>query len=71
LAGKDLRRALHRPSPGTVDIGVKVEVRNEIMETVNAVLLRNQTHRYPKPFKKQGSAPSSRIRAAFVSPGKL
>ena len=37
--------------PGTVDIGVRVEVRNEIMEKVNNVLYESKLIGYPKPFK--------------------
>lgn len=37
--------------PGTVDIGVRVEVRNEIMENVNNVLYESKLIGYPKPFK--------------------
>ena len=37
--------------PGTVDIGVRVEVRNEVMETVNRVLYEGKLVGYPKPFK--------------------
>ena len=37
--------------PGTVDIGVRVEVRNEVMETVNKVLYESKLIGYPKPFK--------------------
>lgn len=36
--------------PGTVDIGVRVEVRNEIMEAVNDVLYESKLIGYPKPF---------------------
>ncbi len=36
---------------GTVDIGVRVEVRNEIMEDVNNVLYESKLIGYPKPFK--------------------
>lgn len=39
----------HRP--GTVDIGVRVEVRNEIMEEVNNVLYESKLIGYPNPFK--------------------
>ncbi|MGN0556834.1 MAG: NAD(P)/FAD-dependent oxidoreductase, partial [Acutalibacteraceae bacterium] len=35
---------------GTVDIGVRVEVRNEIMETVNNILYESKLIGYPKPF---------------------
>ena len=37
--------------PGTVDIGVRVEVRNEVMETVNRVLYESKLVGYPRPFK--------------------
>ena len=40
-------------APGTVDIGVRVEVRNEIMETVNEVLYESKLIGYPKPFKNK------------------
>lgn len=39
--------------PGTVDIGVRVEVRNEIMEHVNNVLYESKLVGYPKPFKNK------------------
>ncbi len=39
--------------PGTVDIGVRVEVRNEIMETVNDVLYESKLIGYPLPFKNK------------------
>ena len=39
--------------PGTVDIGVRVEVRNEIMEKVNEVLYESKLIGYPPPFKNQ------------------
>ncbi len=37
--------------PGTVDIGVRVEVRNEIMEFVNNVLYESKLIGYPLPFR--------------------
>ena len=40
-------------APGTVDIGVRVEVRNEVMETVNRVLYESKLVGYPKPFKNK------------------
>jgi uncharacterized FAD-dependent dehydrogenase len=40
-------------APGTVDIGVRVEVRNEIMEHVNKVLYESKLIGYPKPFKNK------------------
>ncbi len=39
--------------PGTVDIGVRVEVRNEIMDDVNNVLYESKLIGYPKPFKNK------------------
>lgn len=38
---------------GTVDIGVRVEVRNEVMEDVNNVLYESKLIGYPKPFKNK------------------
>ena len=38
---------------GTVDIGVRVEVRNEVMETVNRALYESKLIGYPKPFKNK------------------
>lgn len=38
-------------APGVVDIGVRVEVRNEIMEEVNDVLYESKLIGYPEPFK--------------------
>lgn len=39
--------------PGTVDVGVRVEVRNEIMEEVNAALYESKLIGYPAPFKNK------------------
>ena len=39
--------------PGTVDIGVRVEVRNEVMEQVNRVLYESKLIGYPAPFKNK------------------
>lgn len=39
--------------PGTVDIGVRVEVRNEVMEQVNTALYESKLIGYPKPFKNK------------------
>lgn len=39
--------------PGTVDIGVRVEVRNEVMEKVNEVLYESKLIGYPAPFKNK------------------
>ncbi len=39
--------------PGTVDIGVRVEVRNEIMERINEVLYESKLIGYPRPFKNK------------------
>ena len=48
--------------PGTVDIGVRVEVRNEVMETVNRVLYESKLVGYPQPFK-------SKVRTFCQNPG--
>ena len=42
---------LHQP--GTVDIGVRVEVRNEIMEEVNNFLYESKLIGYPNPFRNK------------------
>lgn len=39
--------------PGTVDIGVRVECRNEIMEKVNKVLYEGKLIGYPEPWKNK------------------
>ena len=39
--------------PGTVDVGVRVEVRNEVMEMVNRALYESKLIGYPKPFKNK------------------
>ncbi|MEG1547518.1 MAG: FAD-dependent oxidoreductase [Clostridia bacterium] len=39
--------------PGTVDIGVRVEVRNEVIEKINDVLYESKLIGYPKPFKNK------------------
>lgn len=39
--------------PGTVDIGVRVECRNEVMEKVNRVLYESKLIGYPKPWKNK------------------
>ena len=39
--------------PGVVDVGVRVEVRNEIMEDVNNVLYESKLIGYPLPFKNK------------------
>ena len=39
--------------PGTVDIGVRVECRNEVMDEVNRVLYESKLIGYPKPFKNK------------------
>nr|WP_312579963.1 FAD-dependent oxidoreductase [Sedimentibacter sp.] len=38
---------------GTVDIGVRVEVRNEVMEKVNNILYESKLIGYPAPFKNK------------------
>jgi uncharacterized FAD-dependent dehydrogenase len=40
-------------TPGPVDVGVRVEVRNEVMETVNNVLYESKLVGYPQPFKNK------------------
>jgi Uncharacterized FAD-dependent dehydrogenases len=39
--------------PGTVDIGVRVEVRNEVMEEINEILYESKLIGYPNPFKNK------------------
>ena len=39
--------------PGTVDIGVRVECRNEVMEKVNEVLYESKLIGYPRPWKNK------------------
>ncbi len=39
--------------PGTVDVGVRVEVRNEIMSEVNEALYESKLIGYPQPFKNK------------------
>lgn len=39
--------------PGTVDIGVRVECRNEVMDEVNRVLYESKLIGYPRPFKNK------------------
>lgn len=39
--------------PGTVDIGVRVECRNEVMETVNKVLYEGKLIGYPAPWRNK------------------
>ena len=48
--------------PGTVDIGVRVEVRNEIMEEVNNVLYESKLIGYPEPF-------GNKVRTFCQNPG--
>lgn len=38
---------------GTVDIGVRIEVRNEIMEKVNNVLYESKLIGYPEPYRNK------------------
>lgn len=38
-------------TPGPIDLGVRIEVRNEVMETVNNVLYESKLIGYPGPFK--------------------
>ena len=39
--------------PGAVDMGVRVEVRNEVMERVNDVLYESKLIGYPNPFRNK------------------
>ena len=48
--------------PGVVDIGVRVEVRNEIMEKVNDALYESKLIGYPKPF-------ANKVRTFCQNPG--
>lgn len=48
--------------PGVVDIGVRVEVRNEIMEKVNNALYESKLIGYPKPF-------GNKVRTFCQNPG--
>ncbi|NLC33456.1 MAG: FAD-dependent oxidoreductase [Clostridiales bacterium] len=48
--------------PGTVDIGVRVEVRNEVMEEVNEALYESKLVGYPEPFR-------DRVRTFCQNPG--
>ena len=52
----------HQPS--TVDIGVRVEVRNEIMEEINEVLYESKLIGYPAPFK-------NKVRTFCQNPGGI
>ena len=47
---------------GTVDIGVRVEVRNEVMEEVNKVLYESKLIGYPEPF-------TNKVRTFCQNPG--
>ncbi len=40
-------------SAGTVDIGVRVEVRNEVMDEVNELLYESKLIGYPNPFRNK------------------
>lgn len=40
-------------TPGPVDIGVRVEMRNEVMERVNNVLYEGKLIGYPNPFRNK------------------
>ena len=48
--------------PGTVDIGVRVEVRNEVMEDVNEALYESKLTGYPEPF-------TNKVRTFCQNPG--
>lgn len=47
------RRQNIKRCPGTVDIGVRVECRNEVMEKINKALYEGKLVGYPKPFKNK------------------
>lgn len=47
---------------GTIDIGVRVEIRNEVMEKINEVLYESKLIGYPLPFK-------NRVRTFCQNPG--
>ncbi len=49
-------------TPGTVDIGVRVECRNEIMEEINRYLYEGKFIGYPAPFR-------DRVRTFCQNPG--
>lgn len=48
--------------PGTVDIGVRVEVRNEVMEDVNEALYESKLIGFPEPF-------TNKVRTFCQNPG--
>ena len=50
--------------PGTVDIGVRVEVRSEVMEEVNRILYESKLIGYPHPFK-------NKVRTFCQNPGGI
>ncbi len=50
LEGICAKHGINR-SAGTVDIGVRVEVRNEVMERVNHVLYESKLIGYPAPYR--------------------
>ena len=50
--------------PGTVDIGVRVECRNEVMEEINKALYEGKLIGYPKPFK-------NKVRTFCQNPGGI
>ncbi len=50
--------------PGPVDVGVRVEVRNEVMERVNNVLYESKLIGYPNPFR-------DKVRTFCQNPGGI
>lgn len=50
--------------PGTVDIGVRVECCNEVMEEINKALYEGKLIGYPKPFK-------NKVRTFCQNPGGI
>jgi len=50
--------------PGTVDIGVRVECRNEVMEEINKAIYEGKFIGYPQPFK-------NKVRTFCQNPGGI
>ena len=57
--------------PGTVDIGVRVECRNENSEIAREVLYESKLIGYPKPFKNKVCARSGPESGRVRQPGEL
>lgn len=56
-------------APGVVDIGVRVEVRNEIMEEVNEVLYESKLVGYPDPFMQKRKKSNDSLSDIFKDAG--